>query len=102
MRDGTSQTSSITHVDVTVYARQSKGHASVEQQIALACKRAHERGWRVVGRFSDRSGSATTGEPRPGYDAMMALIKSGGARGIVVRHYDRLYRQPRELEGLIE
>jgi site-specific DNA recombinase len=33
---------------------------------------------------------------------MMSLVKAGGAEVIVVRHYDRLYRQPRELEGLID
>ena len=33
---------------------------------------------------------------------MMAMIRAGKIGAIVVRHYDRLYRQPRELEGLIE
>ena len=33
---------------------------------------------------------------------MMAGIRAGKAQGIVVRHYDRLYRQPRELEDLID
>lgn len=68
----------------------------------LAEKRALERGWTIVGRFSDRSISASTGEKRPGYDQMMTLVKAGGADVIAVRHYDRLYRQPRELEGLID
>jgi site-specific DNA recombinase len=89
----------MTHVDVLLYARQSKGDASVDQQLELGAKRASERGWRVVGRFHDRSISATTGEPRPGYDDMMKVIKAGKAQGIVARHYDRLYRQPRELEA---
>jgi site-specific DNA recombinase len=88
--------------DVYVYGRQSKGYASVAQQLELGAKRAADRGWRVIGRFTDKSVSASSGEPRPGYDAMMAGIKAGRAQGIVVRHYDRLYRQPRELEGLID
>jgi DNA invertase Pin-like site-specific DNA recombinase len=89
-------------MDVYLYARQSKGDASVKQQLDLGDKRAAERGWPVVGRFADKSVSATTGEPRPDYDAMMAGIRAGKAQGIVVRHYDRLYRQPRELEDLID
>lgn len=85
-----------------LYGRQSKGYASVAQQLELGARRAAERGWKVVGRFHDKSISASSGEPRPGYDAMMDLIRSGGADAIVVRHYDRLYRQPMELEGLID
>ena len=85
-----------------LYARQSKGDASVDQQLELDAKRATERGWTIVGEFYDRSISATSGEPRPGYDEMIALVKAGRAEVIVVRHYDRLYRQPRELEGLID
>jgi site-specific DNA recombinase len=92
----------MTHMNVYLYARQSKGDASVDQQLELADKRAAERGWTVAGRFADRSISATTGEPRPGYDAMIAGLKAGKAKGIVVRHYDRLYRQPRELEDVID
>ena len=85
-----------------MYGRQSKGYASVAQQLELGVKRAEERGWRVIGEFTDKSISASSGEPRPGYDKMMAGVKAGVARGIVVRHYDRLYRQPLELEGLID
>jgi site-specific DNA recombinase len=33
---------------------------------------------------------------------MMALVRAGGADVIVLRQYDRLYRQPRELEALID
>ena len=52
-------------MEALLYARQSSGDESVDQQLALAARRAAERGWPVAGRYEDRSISASTGEPRP-------------------------------------
>src|SRR4029077_8540413 len=41
-------------------------------------------------------------KPRPDYEEMMAALRGRRWRGILVWHIDRLYRQPRELEDLID
>nr|WP_281721800.1 recombinase family protein [Nitrosomonas nitrosa] len=51
--------------------------------------------------FIDNDVSAFDGGRRPGYDSLIAQVK-GGLTHIVVWHVDRLYRQPRELESLID
>lgn len=51
--------------------------------------------------FIDNDVSAFDGGRRPGYDAMVTQIRAGASR-IIVWHVDRLYRQPRELEDLID
>lgn len=51
--------------------------------------------------FIDNDVSAFDGGRRPGYDAMVTQVR-GGASLIIVWHVDRLYRQPRELEDLID
>lgn len=51
--------------------------------------------------FIDNDVSAFDGGRRPGYEALVAQVQ-GGVTHIVVWHVDRLYRQPRELEGLID
>jgi hypothetical protein len=39
---------------------------------------------------------------RPGWERLLARVKSGESDGCVVWHTDRLFRQPRDLEALIE
>lgn len=39
---------------------------------------------------------------RPGWEALLERVESGKSDGIVVWHTDRLFRQPRDLEKLIE
>ena len=39
---------------------------------------------------------------RPGWEALLQRVESGASDGIVVWHTDRLFRQPRDLEKLIE
>lgn len=39
---------------------------------------------------------------RPGWERLLARVESGVSDGIVVWHTDRLFRQPRDLEALIE
>lgn len=51
--------------------------------------------------FIDNDVSAFDGGRRPGYDAMVTQVR-GGASRVIVWHVDRLYRQPRELEDLID
>ena len=51
--------------------------------------------------FMDNDTSAYLNKRRPGFDKMLARIKTGPSR-VVVWHVDRLYRRPRELEDLID
>ena len=39
---------------------------------------------------------------RPGWEALLARVEAGESDGIVVWHTDRLFRQPRDLESLID
>src|SRR4051812_3636021 len=39
---------------------------------------------------------------RPGWEELLERVQSGLSNGIVVWHTDRLFRQPRDLEKLIE
>jgi site-specific DNA recombinase len=38
---------------------------------------------------------------RPGWDALLGVIRAGGVRHVIVYHPDRLMRQPRDLEELL-
>lgn len=51
--------------------------------------------------FIDNDVSAFDGGRRNGYDALVAQVRAGVTH-IIVWHVDRLYRQPRELEDLID
>lgn len=51
--------------------------------------------------FIDNDVSAFDGCRRNGYDALVAQVRAGVTH-IIVWHVDRLYRQPRELEDLID
>jgi DNA invertase Pin-like site-specific DNA recombinase len=53
--------------------------------------------------YTDNNRSAwRRGRKRPGWDAMLAGIEGGRITAIVTYHGDRLMRQPRDLETLIE
>jgi DNA invertase Pin-like site-specific DNA recombinase len=38
---------------------------------------------------------------RPGWDALLEVIRAGRVRHVIVYHPDRLMRQPRDLEELL-
>ncbi len=42
------------------------------------------------------------GVRRPGWERLLERVESGESDGVVVWHTDRLFRQPRDLERLIE
>ena len=62
---------------------------------------ANRRGLTVATVLVDNDLSAYDGTRRPGYEALVGHIRAGISR-IVVWHLDRLYRQPWELEALID
>ena len=89
-----------------VYARISRDREGaglgVERQRADCVALANSLGWKVVQEFSDNDISAYSGRLRPSYEAMCALVESGGSDAIIAWHTDRLHRSPRELEGFID
>ncbi len=60
-----------------------------------------EKGWTTT-EYVDNDTSATSRKPRRNYNLMVADINAGVIDAIVCWHPDRLYRQPRELEDLID
>jgi site-specific DNA recombinase len=61
-----------------------------------------DRGWLDTAEFVDNDFSATNGRRRPAYQQMLTDIREGRIGAIAVWDLDRLCRQPRELEDLID
>jgi site-specific DNA recombinase len=65
---------------------------------------ASRLGWPIVQEYSDNDLSASkySHKPRPGYTQMLQDLQEGVINALVVYDQDRLVRQPRELEELLE
>lgn len=89
-----------------IYVRISRDSAGeglgVARQRADCEKRAAELGWNVVDVYEDNDVSASRTKPRPEYERMMADVQAGRINGVIVWDVDRLTRQPRELEDVID
>jgi DNA invertase Pin-like site-specific DNA recombinase len=90
-----------------IYTRISEDRqegAGVRDQFADATDLCRLNGWTDVVPFEDNDISASkyARRHRPSYRAMLNQIREGKIKRIVVAHIDRLYRQPRELEELID
>jgi site-specific DNA recombinase len=89
-----------------VYARISRDptgtELGVQRQIADCETLAEQIGAEIVDRFVDDDRSAYSGKPRPEFDAMRELIHQGDIDLLLAWHPDRITRQPRELEDLID
>lgn len=88
-----------------VYLRQSLDKNLDEQAISRqredCLKLCAARGWAPV-EYVDNDTSASTRKPRPSYTRMLSDIQGGSIQAIVAWHPDRLYRQVRDLEDLID
>lgn len=93
-------------VRALVYARISKDQngeqAGVSRQVEACRDLVDQRGWTLVGEHVDNDISAYSGKRRPQYLAMLAAVEAGEADAIVVWHPDRLTRNPREIEDLLD
>jgi site-specific DNA recombinase len=80
---------------------EGRGVARQEQDIRAVCKR---HGWRLVEVLVDNDISASrySRKARPSYARLLQLIAAGAVERAVVYDADRLLRQPRELEDLID
>lgn len=78
--------------------------AGVERQKQDATRQAERRGWTITHTLVDNDVSASryARKKRPAYAQLLELIETGQVDAISVWHTDRLYRQPKELEHLID
>jgi resolvase-like protein len=91
-----------------IYCRISKARdedqTGVDRQERL-CREVAERLGLVIARsavFVDNNRSAwQRNRNRPGWNALLEVIRAGGVGHVIVYHPDRLMRQPRELEELL-
>ena len=75
----------------------------MDEQVAECNAEAERRGWTVAETYIDRNKSASkAGTVRPDYERLLADIEGGRVSRLLVYMTDRLYRQPRELEDLID
>lgn len=106
-RDGTRQHCVTTTVRAAVYLRISLDLTG--ERLAIARQRedcqaiAEQRGWKVVGEYTDNSISASDRrKDRPGYNRLVLDYEAGAFDALLTYDLDRLTRQPRQLEDWIE
>jgi DNA invertase Pin-like site-specific DNA recombinase len=90
---------------VAIYARISEDRADgagVDRQLADCRALVKRNGWGKAQEYTDNNFSAFSGKVRPAYAQMLEATKAGIIGRIVVYNIDRLYRQPKELEVLID
>jgi DNA invertase Pin-like site-specific DNA recombinase len=89
-----------------VYTRisqdQTGDRAGVSRQLDDCSTLAENIGATVVAHFDDNDISAFNGKTRPGFEAMLDMLKRGEADTVIVWHPDRLYRSMKDLERLID
>ncbi|WIW88996.1 recombinase family protein [Sphingobium sp. V4] len=91
-----------------IYARfshENQNPRSTADQIALCRERADREGWQIVGTFEDAaiSGAAGIGEDqRPGLNAMMRMVESGGVDQVLAESTDRIARHVADAHNLRE
>jgi site-specific DNA recombinase len=91
-----------------IYARISDDRGTEAQGVGRQLEDCHalvdERGWSedvIEYRDDGYSASMYATRPRPAYARLLADVRAGHVRRIVVWNPDRLYRKPRELEELV-
>lgn len=97
-QDNTSEPAAIY---VRISADKAGRSLGVERQEEACRTLASARGWTVTQVYKDNDLSAYSGKSRPGYNDLLALMKSGQIRVVVAIHTDRLHRSPIELESFI-
>ena len=89
-----------------IYCRISKDdqddRLGVQRQERMCRKLARDRGLDVVDVLTDNDLSAFKGKRRPAFEAVVDLLKAGGASTVVAYHPDRLYRRTADLERLVD
>jgi len=87
---------------VAIYIRVSTDDQTEESQIKPCENYCKQKGWEVVGIYSDHAKSAYHNVKRPGYDKIMDLVKQNKIDHIVVWAIDRFSRKPKQFKEDIE
>ncbi|MET7720077.1 recombinase family protein [Streptomyces mirabilis] len=99
-------TTTNTPLRAVIYARLSDGSANTPAQVRRCRELGAKMGATVVAVKvdDDRTAMGKNGQraDRPAYDATVAMLVSGQANAVLCLHTDRLYRQSRDLEPLID
>lgn len=75
----------------------------MQRQIADCERIAQQRGWVVAERYVDDDISAWSGKRRPEFERLLADLRAGAVRGVLVYHLDRLTRGDlRVLESFVD
>lgn len=90
-----------------IYLRQSLDRTgegfAIDRQRAECMSLIKSKGWSLVGEYVDNSVSASKRSVRrPGYELMLEHYAAGKFEAVVCFDLDRLTRQPRQLEDLID
>lgn len=89
-----------------VYTRISVDRAGeslgVQRQLDDCRALADTLGWTVTETFTDNDRSATSGKPRPGFEALLATMAAGEVDAVLAWHPDRLYRRLSDLSRLLD
>jgi site-specific DNA recombinase len=81
--------------------RSGEGVGTARQQVDCE-DLAQREGLRVIEVVKDNDVSAFGRKKRPGWDAVVELVRTNSVDAIVCWHVDRLYRHPRDLEALLD
>jgi DNA invertase Pin-like site-specific DNA recombinase len=93
-------------VKAVIYTRISRDPQHDELGVLRQLKECRElcaaKGWTIVDELKDDDRSAYSGKRRKGYEAALAMLSDHRATMLVAWHVDRITRQPKELEALID
>lgn len=89
------------------YARLSKNPTTgelekIEDQLTDNRAVVERLGGRLGRELDDGMSAWKRSVRRPGWETLLARVEAGESDGIVVWHTDRLFRQPRDVEALID
>lgn len=91
---------------VVIYARISDDRegrmTGVDRQAEVCKQRAERHGWEVIAVFKEDDRSAYSGKPRPLYDEMLRLLRSGEADAVLSLAPTRLYRNLKDSAEFLE
>lgn len=76
--------------------------AGVDRQREACEAHAARLGWKIEATYVDNDISAYSGKTRPGFEQLLVAISKSEFTGLVVWHVDRLYRDLKDLERLID
>jgi len=95
-----------TNTTAVIYCRISSDRTGtglgVKRQLDDCRALCEKQGFTIVGEHTDNDISAFSGKHRPGYAAVCQTIEQGQADVVVAWHFDRLQRNPRELEDFVD